>query len=102
MFKIHMVHRTKTHTHVALNRHIYMAHTHTHIYMAHTRTHTHTCMPLRVFMIGMAFRNSGSRQLLLDAVVKETGQRRHTLLSTHLTVALVSPHSSLPREGQLC
>lgn len=27
-------------------------------------------MPLRVFMMGMAFKNSGSRQLLLDAVVE--------------------------------
>ena len=34
----------------------------------------HTCMPLRVFMMGMAFRNSGSRQLLLEAVVEMEGQ----------------------------
>lgn len=40
-------------------------------------------MPLRVFMMGMAFRNSGSRQLLLEAVV-EVGKQ--TLLSTHLAL----------------
>lgn len=35
-----------------------------------TQVLPHTCMPLRVFMMGMAFRNSGSRQLLLDAAVE--------------------------------
>lgn len=52
----------------------------------------HTCMPLRVFMMGMAFRNSGSRQLLLDAVME---MDRHTLLSIHLTLVLTLP-TSLP------
>ena len=39
-----------------------------------TQVLPHTCMPLRVFMMGMAFRNSGSRQLLLDAAVERDGQ----------------------------
>lgn len=43
----------------------------------------HTCMPLRVFMMGMAFRNSGSRQLLLDAAAEVDKQ---TPLSIHLTL----------------
>lgn len=37
--------------------------------------HAHTCMPLRVFMMGMAFRNSGSRQLLLDAIYGQTDRQ---------------------------
>lgn len=48
------------------------------------QAHPHTCMPLRVFMMGMAFRNSGSRQLLLDAVGEVD---RKTLLSIPLTLA---------------
>lgn len=53
-----------------------------------TQVDSHTCMPLRVFMIGMAFRNSGSRQLLLDAIVE---MDRQTLLNIYLSLVLTLP-----------
>lgn len=59
--------------------------THTHV----TQVPTRTCMPLRVFMMGMAFRNSGSRQLLLDAVAEEDKQ---TYLASTSPVTISFPH----------